>query len=42
VHTTTVNPACAQTAVALYISPVVVRIAKGDDWVGLAPPGSFG
>jgi hypothetical protein len=42
VFITTVNPACAQPAAVLYISPVVVRIAKGDDWVGLAPPGSFG
>jgi hypothetical protein len=42
VHLTLYNPACAQTATALYTSPVVVRIAKGDDWVDLAPPGSFG
>jgi hypothetical protein len=36
------NPACAQSATALNTSPVVVRIAKGGDWVDLAPPGSFG
>lgn len=41
-HLTTFNPVCAQTATALYRSPVVVRITKGDDWVDLAPPGSFG
>ena len=27
---------------ALRISPVVVRIAKVDSWIDLAPPGSFG
>jgi hypothetical protein len=35
-------PSCAQTAAALFNSPVAVRIAKGDDWVVLALPGSFG
>jgi hypothetical protein len=42
VYLTTVIPTCAQTAAALFNSPVAVRIAKGDDWVVLAPPGSFG
>jgi hypothetical protein len=36
------NPECAQSATVLNTSPVAVRIAKGDDWVDLAPPGSFG
>jgi hypothetical protein len=27
---------------ALYFSPVVVRNAKADGWIDLAPPGSFG
>jgi hypothetical protein len=42
VHLTAFNPVCASDAAALYVSPVAVRIAKGDDWVDLAPPGSFG
>lgn len=41
-HLTTVIPSCAEAAIALFNSAVVVRIARGDDWVVLAPPGSFG
>jgi hypothetical protein len=31
-----------QMPAALLISTAVVRIAKADGWVDLAPPGSFG